>query len=226
MKPLILQYTHHESSADMIKCFEQGIPLSSDQWHHLDWHKQVFNSPIGDAMQRYYIESLKRKKESMRSFALPSDEFNAKTVQQFKERMKVLLKQKGTKAIFRFNHKQYLDFKKYTMGELIFWHGNHLLTGAPFIPGGIPNVVLFQWGNFFGIVKYVVLLEEKAIKGNLLVYFEDMQDRDLNQCVLDYDRKIQYDLQYQNNLLLEHKIESMETKFIVKPSTMLKPSYN
>jgi hypothetical protein len=116
------------------------------------------------------------------------------------------LKQKNSQASIRLTHKQYLQFKQYNIQDLIYWHGNQFLTGAPFYPGGIPHVIYFQWGNMFGIVKPSVLAGEEALKANILIYFVDMMDRDIDRCVLDYDKQVNEDLINQNKLLYQNTL--------------------
>src|SRR5690606_18114391 len=140
------------------------------------------------------------------SFLLPSDKINVQSLQQLKKRLQLLIKGRSTLAPLHLSEKQFTKFKTLNMQELIFWHGNQLLTGAPFFPGGIPPVLFFQWGNYFGVAKYVFVPEEKALKANVLVYFEDMQDRSLNQCVADYHKKLQLALGQQNKLLYQHRL--------------------
>lgn len=70
--------------------------------------------------------------------------------------------------------------------ELLYWHGNQSLTGAPYFLGGLQPVYFFQWGNLMGVVKYEELLGEKDTDGNILIYFEDLKDRTLQQAIEHY----------------------------------------
>ena len=65
-------------------------------------------------------------------------------------------------TIETFTKEDFETFKKVVCEELILTHGNQLLTGAPFYPGGIPYTLFFQWGNLFGVAKSVVHPDEKA----------------------------------------------------------------
>lgn len=217
---LILQPVHN-TSTDILRCFALGKPISSDQRNFLEWHQKQLSSPLFDPVYKYYIESY--KKELSHSFLLPSDFINAQSFQQFKKRLQLFLQQKMTNIPLRMTEKQFAQFKKVGMKELIFWHGNQLLSGAPFFPGGIPPVLFFQMGNSFGVVKYVILPEERALRANILIVFEDMHERNLNQCVEAYQKRMQLDLKHQHKILHQHKIEPVEHFIIRTPRLSLDP---
>jgi hypothetical protein len=221
MQPQIILQPIHNSSADILKCFALGKPLSSDQLNFIDWHQKQLSSPEFDPVYKYYIESAKKKHTSSMSFLLHSEELTAESSKQLKRRLSLLLQQKASHALIGFTQKQFLQFKELNTQELIFWHGNQFLTAAPFFPGGIPPVIYFQWGNLFGIVKYVILADEKALKANILIYFEDMQDRFLDQCVEDYKKTLKIDLEIQQHILNENKIKPPAfDHFIIKTPTL------
>jgi len=52
----------------------------------------------------------------------------------------------------------------------------------------------------------VVIAGEKAVMGNLLLYFEAMQERSLERCVLDYQKRMAEELKLQNTLLHNKEI--------------------
>lgn len=215
-KPQLILQPYHASTVDLLKCFAQGTPLSCDQLNFVEWHQQQLNSAEFDPVYKYYIESAKKKHAVSKSFIL-SEQFNAESIKQFKKRLNLFLQQK-TSVIFSLTQEQFEKFKELNIHELIFLHGDQLLTNAPFIPGGLPPVIYFQWGNLFGVVKYVILAGEKALKANLLIYFEDSQERNLDQCVLDYQNKLKTELELQKNILHDHKIEPPAfDHFIIKP---------
>ena len=141
-------------------------------------------------------------------------------MQKLKKRIQIFLQNKYSHVVLNMTREQYLEFRALGMPELIYWHGNQLLSGAPFFPSSIPPVIYFQWGNLFGVIKYVVLAEEKSMKANVLIYFEDMQDRLLNQCVAEYEKNIQHELKIQNEILYENKIESKFNEFLIKTPTL------
>ena len=218
MRPTLILQPIHNSSADILKMFVTGQPLSADQLNFLEWHKQQLSGPVYDPIYRYYIEKTKRKHKYQTSFLLPHEIINKDAIEKLKKRLQIFLKEKHTRAVINVTQEQFLQFKQVNVAQLIFWHGNQLITGAPFFPGGIPPVIYFQWGNFFGVVKYVVLASEKTLKANVLIYFEDMQERNLDRCVLDYEKELQDDLQEQNKLVEEHKIE--QNDFVIRTPTL------
>jgi hypothetical protein len=225
MRPILILQPFQNNSADILRCFAEGKPLSSDQRNYLDWHQKQLSSPEFDPVYKYYIESIKREHRESSSFLMPTDVFNFASVQQFKKRLKMLLVNRLSGVAVHFTQKQLMQFNQVSTSELIFWHGNQFLTGAPFFPGGTPPVIFFQWGNLFGVVKYVIMAGDKTLKSNVLVYFEDMQERNLDQCVADYQRKLNEELAHQNIVLQEHKIDPAPlNEFIIKtPKLTLDP---
>lgn len=101
------------------------------------------------------------------------------------ERIKLMLEHEGQHIEFLITPEQLAP----NFNHIIKHHGNHFLTGAPFMHGGVPYIMLFQWGNLFGVIKFIELDDEKALKANILIYFEDMADRTLEECVADYKQK-------------------------------------
>ncbi len=191
----------HSSSAGILHSFLEGKNLSTDQTHFLEWHQKQLSNAFYDPILNYYLRSQQHKQHDYHGvFLLPHEAMNLDAIQLLKKRIQASLKNYHS-AIISVTQQQFLDFREYTIQDLIFWHGNQYLTGAPFYPGGIPPVIYFQWGNFFGIVKCVILPYEKSLKANFLIYFEDMHDRDLDHCVQEYIRHHDESIKLQNELV-------------------------
>lgn len=202
MRPTLILQPIHNSSADILKKFATGKPLSAEQQHFLDWHQKQLSNGWYDPILRYYLSTKRNKNIAHPSFLLAHEEMNFESIKQLKERIRLSLQEKAHPVIC-LTQKQYLQFRECTLRDLIFWHGNQFLTGASFYPSGTPPMIFFQWGNLFGIVKYIVLSGEKSLKHNLLIYFEDRQERDLEQCVNEYQHRLAEDIKKQNELTLE-----------------------
>lgn len=218
MRPHLLLQPIHNSSADILKCFMDDRPLSSDQLQFLDWHQKQLSNEKFDPVLQYYLKLNKtRPRQFQGTFLLPDEIMNFEAIQKLKERIKLSLNQNAKNVSISLNEKQYVEFMELNTNELIFWHGNQYLTGAPMFPGGTPPVIFFQLGNYFGIVKYLVLAGEKTLKANFFIYFEDMHDRKLDQCVIEYHHRLNDDLRRQNDLLLKQKLEpSSYHHFLIK----------
>lgn len=208
----------HSTSSEILKCFASEKPLTADQINFLEWHYHQLSSTTFDPILKYYLAAEKKRRSHRTSFLLPHEKLNQEDIQKLKKRLSILLSDEPKRIIVDITQKQFLEFKKLLTSELIFWHGNQTLTGAPFFPGGIPPVILFQWGNLFGVVKYVIIAGEKALNANVLVYFESMQNRTLQQCVNEYELKLENEFQDQKKILHQHQvpIESFD-KFLIKP---------
>jgi len=220
MRPKLILQPIHNSSVDILQSFASGKPLTSDQMRFLEWHQRELSSAEFDPVLKYYLEYYKKhhQKQYQATFLLPHEELNFEDIQRLKKRIKLFIQKNAHRVAIGLSQKQFLKFKEYNAQELIFWHGNQALTGAPYLPGGIPPVIFFQWGNLFGIVKYLILAEEKALRSNILIYFEDMADRYLEQCVIDYQQKIKEELSQQYELVSEYKIDSPTLdQFLIKP---------
>lgn len=216
MYPSLILQPFHSSTRDILRCFLEGKPISNEQINFLDWYRRQLSSAEFDPILQYFLAAIK-KHHIKTSFLLPHEEINLENIQLLKKRILLLLNQAKRVAI-QITQKQFFDLQKLLVNELIFWHGNQFLTGAPFFPGGIPPVIFFQWGNLFGIVKYVVIAGEKALHANLLVYFENMQEKKLDQCVHEYQQEIEKELQGQKEIFVEHELETPRLdKFLIKP---------
>ncbi|MCD6040341.1 MAG: hypothetical protein K0S27_1741 [Gammaproteobacteria bacterium] len=218
----------HPTTTDIVKRFAQRKSLTSEQLNFLHWHSAQLSDSNFDPILRYYLSShRKSKKHSNTSFLLPHEEMNREAIALLKKRLNLMLQGRSEQPVaIQMTQKQFLQFRQYTIQDLIFWHGNQFLTGAPFYPGGIPPLILFQWGNLFGIIKYGVIGGEKAMMGNLLLYFEEMQERTLEQCVKDYQKRRMEKTQLQNSPENDKKIiHRAEEKLIHPPHLTKSKSY-
>ena len=203
--PKLLLQPIHNSSADIIKTFALGKPLTPDQLHFLEWNEKKLSNAALDPVLDYYLKKQIQNRKFQTSFLVPHEEMNYDAIELLKKRLKLSLKNKSEHAVIQLNHAQFLNFKQYTTRDLIFWHGNQFLTGAPFFPGGIPPVIYFQWGNLFGVAKYIILPGEKALKGNLLIYFENMEERNLDECVHEYEFTLQHQIKQQHDIIVANQ---------------------
>lgn len=170
LKPL------NNSFIQILMAFNNGKPLTSDQLNFLRRYHHMLNNPMIDSVCRYYgIINNKHNKVHLQKPRHALD-----FLDNLKEKVTAGIKHTRSHCL-HLTLKQLLQFKVMLMNELIFLHGNHTLTGAPFFPGGVPHVEFFQWGNLFGIVKYEEILGETALDANILIYFEEKQDKTLAQ---------------------------------------------
>jgi hypothetical protein len=205
MKPTLVLQPIHNSSADMLKSFAAGKPLSSDQMNFLEQHEHELSSNALDPLLKYYIESEKKRRKHFGNFLLPHEELNLEDIKKLKERIRATLKDKYSHVAVQMSEKQYLQFKKYAELELIYWTGYEFTSGAKFYVGGVMPAIYFQWAEFFGVWKYAMIHEEKRLRYTTMIYFEAMRNRDLNQCVDDYKKHQHNEILFQQKLILENK---------------------
>jgi hypothetical protein len=166
---------------NLLANFAEGKPLSPDLVNFLARHEKTLSNPKLDSALNYYLKHLHNK--------TAHEKLNHEDITKLKKRLQLLVKSKNAKVEFIMTPSQFSQFRFLNYRELILFHGNQFLTGAPFIPGGVPHLIYFQWGNLFGVAKYVVLPEEKSLKSNVLIYFEDRQEREFIECIYQYNHK-------------------------------------
>ncbi len=194
MKPSLVNQPNNYALKELLVNFAGGVPLSADQLNFLSRHEKILSQHGLDPTLKYYLKPLAKKAAEHHSFLMHREKLDAEGATELRKRLSTVLSEKGQRVKLPLSHKQFLEFKNAAAPSLIFYHGNHFLTGAPFHPGGIPHILFFQWGNYFGIAKYVMLPEERALHSNVFVYFEDLHDRLLEQCVKEISKELRHEL--------------------------------
>jgi hypothetical protein len=208
MKPTLIDKPNNYNLQQMLVNFAGGVPLSADQLNFLLRHEKALSHYGLDPLLKYYLKPYYRKYADHHSFLLHQEEITEKSAKELRNRLQLILEGKKKQRIkLAVTPEQFLQFKNAAVPSLILYHGNQFLTGAPFYLGGIPHVVFFQWGNLFGVAKYIILPDEKALKSNVLIYFEDMYDRNLQQCVDDFKHDLKHELQPHEQPAHTHHLE-------------------
>lgn len=207
MKPKLVEKPNSYELQKLLVNFAGGVPLSADQLNFLSRHEKALSAHGLDHVLKYYLKPLHKKSMEHHSFLMHRENMNAESAKELKRRLQLMLTDKGQRVKFPMTSKQFIEFKNSAYPSLILYHGNQFLTGAPFYLGGIPHVVFFQWGNLFGVAKYVVLAEEKALASNVLIYFEEMHERNLEQCVLDFTKDMRHELKPTHQVAQTHHLE-------------------
>jgi hypothetical protein len=167
---------HHSTYYDIITAFNSGKPLTPGQLNFLRSYHVKLSDPAFDAILKYYDVS--GHKENLLLGTVTREKLH-----RLKDRILGSVKIGKDRFGVVMSTQQFFQLKTLLAHEIIFFHGNQLLTGAPYFAGGVPHIDFLQWGNLFGIVKYEELLGENAIDGNIMIYFEDMADRTLSECI-------------------------------------------
>lgn len=216
MKPTLVFQPIHNSSADMLRCFSEGKPLSTDQLHFLAWHEKELSSAALDPLIEYYIGSEKRRKYHA-NFLLQHEQLNQEDIKKLKERIRAILKDKYSHVAFEMTEKQFLDFKKYAESELIFLTGQEFISGARFYVGGVMPALYFQWAEYFGVWKYAMMHANQQLQTKHIIYFEEMRHRDLKQCVEDYKNHQHNEVLFQQKLVVKPPTEESPQHKILRP---------
>lgn len=219
VKPELKFKPNNYAIQDLRMKFADGTPLSCAQLNFLAWHEKTLSSHQMDPVFKYY---LKNYRHPHHSFLLPRDKLDKTEVARLKHRLEILLSGTTDHLELHLSPSDFLAFRALTINELILYHGNQLLTGAPFIPGGIPQFIYFQWGNLFGVAKYVMVADEKALKSNVLVYFEDRQERLLDECVHQFNLKLKHENQNQQLAPVMHPVHATHESPVPQYSSWFK----
>lgn len=185
MKPELVLKPNSYQYKSLLAAYENGKPLTCDQLNFLARHEKTLSSLSLDPLLKYYLQHGNKKPHH--SFLLTQDEITPEVMQTFKKRISLLLKSSPNLNL-TLTPEQFQQLREIAVPELILYHGNQFLTGAPFYPGVIVPILYFQWGNLFGVAKYQLLAEEKSLKSNLLIYIEDKEERLIEECIHDYQR--------------------------------------
>ncbi|TAK76527.1 MAG: hypothetical protein EPO11_04130 [Gammaproteobacteria bacterium] len=218
MKPTLILQPIHQSSADILRCFSAGKPLTANQLNFLDWHQEQLSSKEFDPVLKYYLESTRLHQQQHRTtFLLHHEILNAEAIQQLKKRITLFLQEKAQRVVIDFTSEQFSQFEQFNKDELVFYPENVILTVAPSFPMEVPPVLFFRWGNFFAVVKYVAVSHGKTFQAKILVYFENRRERLLYECVKAYHEQVMQELNHQREILFQHKIETPSfDKFLIK----------
>ena len=183
----------------LVRNYQQGKPVPIilyDRYLH-ELFGQPFNTKAREVGHKLYTDIKKfaartsnaqsgiYRPTTSYNFLLHKSHFSPVDVKEFYQRLNLFLQNRKTGIKIQMTTEQFAQLSP-TFNELNYFYGNQTLTGAPFVIGGVPRLDYFQWGNLMGVVKYVELAEEKNLKANLMIYFEDIGDRTLQQCFKDF----------------------------------------
>lgn len=222
MKPTLIEQPYGSYLSNILKTFESGKPLSPDQLNFLASHEKILSSYAFDPVIKYYLKGYHDKAKNELIFSLSNRQLTQLSAEHIKQYIQGLLNKNLTHVDLKMTLSQFQHFKAIGINELIFWHGNQFLTNAPFYPGGIPYVIYVQWGNLFGVVNLRFSFDEKALKGKVNIYLEDMKARTLYQCVKDYSHRMRIELSQQKNIIETDREEEILAQ---RPSPTLKPYF-
>lgn len=207
MKPTLIERPYDSYLSAILKTFESDKPLSADQINFIAQHEKLLSNFALDPVIRHYLKVQRERRGKTMSFALTQEKLNEPVLKRIKAYVQRLLHQQLTHIDLNMSVKQFQHFKRVGMHELIFWHGNQFLTGAPFFPGGIPHVIYMQWGNLFGIVKLQISFHDLQLQGQVHIDFVDRKNRSLYECVKHYSEALKISEQPQAPTLEIPKVE-------------------
>lgn len=211
MKPRIINQPFPHWIADILEKFENGQPLSSDQLNFLMMHEKTLGSHELDLVIKYYLSSHAKDTAKTLSFTLPTAKIDSNNLSEVHNAVENLLQHGISHVDLQISAEQFMQFKAAGFNELVFWHAPQFLSRTWPVPGITPMTLYFQWGKLFGVVKLNEFDNNFILDGNVLIFFEDLNLRSVNQCVLDYTKHHKIDLTPQSkqemNLSLEKNQE-------------------
>lgn len=171
----------HSSYYNIIHRFNNGEPLTPAQINFLERMSADLSDGTFDKIYNYYHLGQKTYLEI-------KDKISLNRLKQLRNQVAQLL-HKSDKIRLKINPKQLFQLRALLADQLIYYHGNQFLTGAPYYQGGIPHIDFIQWGNLFGVVEYEEILGETAEKGNILIHFEKVADNTVTQLIQQYSHQ-------------------------------------
>lgn len=217
--PALIPQPYAHWIADILLKFEDGKPLSSDQLNFLISHENTLSNHALDLVLKYYLASHHSPDKHL-SFTVPEEKINLINAHDIRDAVENLLHHQLSHVDLKMSHDQFLQFKAVGFHELLFWHGPQFLSRTTPFPNAIPLVLYFQWGKLFGVVKLNARMDTLVMDGNVLIYFEDLHNRSLNQCVLDYSKKhkIIHEISPTNKIDLSYiETPSQKLSFLPRP---------
>lgn len=217
--PALIAQPYAHWIADILARFEDGKPLSSDQLNFLVSHEKTLCNHALDLVIKYYLSSHHSPDKHL-SFTVPAEKINRVNSHEIRDAVENLLHQELSHIDLKMSVDQFLQFKAVGFHELIFWHGPQFLSRTMQFSNSAPLVLYLQWGKLFGVVKLNAHMDSFVMDGNVLIYFEDVNRRSLNQCVLDYSKKheIKHELSLENKVDISCiKTPEQQLSFLPRP---------
>lgn len=177
------------SFADIVQAFGQGKPLSGDQLNVLRCNESKLSSTKLDPILHYYLKCFHRKPDKTLSLPIPANDMNKVSLQELKQGILNLLHDNLSHVDLNMTFDQYLKLKALGLSEFIFWQHWEFFTRSPLLSGSLPQLLYFQWGRIFAVVRFDVMSQPNYAQQNVHLYFEEMQNRNLLQCVNAYNQQ-------------------------------------
>lgn len=214
MRPTLLLQPIHSSSSDILRSFAEDKPISLEQVNFLYWHQAQLSNANYDPILNYYLHSIKKKQIKFRNgFLLQHEILNFDAIEALKKRLSESLKTPEDHAVIQLTHKQLLQFKELTHHAISYYHSSQLISANLFYPRGVPPVLYFCWGKIFGVIKYVIPIDVDKIELNAIIYFENMENRNLDKCVEDYNFRLQNDIDSQKKIMTNQNLLSNSIEY-------------
>ncbi len=196
MKPSLIAEPYAHYIADILMKFENGKPLTNDQLNFLISHEKTLSNYALDLVIKYYLTAHQKTPDKSLSFTIPQEEIDRENVISIRDAVQNLLSRNLTHIDLKMTFTQFLQFKKVGLHELVYWHGPQFLSRTfPYLRA-LPKIVYVQWGKLFGVINLFNPEGKVILNGDVLMYFEERNERSLTKCILDYSdtHKIEYRL--------------------------------
>lgn len=220
MKFQLLLQPIHNSTADILKCFIQGKPLTPDQLNLLYLH-QAELSNLGNDLLNYYLKNIREKRANYQNIFLLKDEtINRETIVAIRNE----LVGAQNHLIVHMSLEQLAQFRELNINTINYYHSNQMIPAHLFYPRGVPPVLYFQWGKLFGVIKYV-FSNVGSLVVSAIIYFENMENRNLEQCIHDYTQQLQHNIELQKQMMYLNEKKMDEQRVEEAPSLRLSDTF-
>lgn len=222
MRPSLLLQPIHNSSADILRCFAEDKPISNEQLNFLYWHQAQLTNANFDPVLHYFLSSIKRKEQKFRKgFLLHHEILNFDAIEALKKRLRETLQTPKDYLTIHLTNKQLLQFREIIKHDVSYYHASQLISSNLFYPRGVPPVLYFCWGKIFGVIKYVIPTNLDRIELNAVVYFENMDNRNLDKCVEDYNLRLKSNIEFQKIMMPEPNLTNNADEYNHHPTPRL-----
>jgi hypothetical protein len=190
MKPLLQLKNYPSGFSEIIKHFEAGKPLSSNQLNFIYSHQRALSNSVLDPVLRYYLLEHKLNPNKAIPLQVSRPDLTVASLQELKYDLHLLLRNQLTQVDLEMSEEQFRQFKNSGIEELVFWHGDHYMPATFYHQGSLQHRLYFQWGRMFGVVKFHFRVNGKHIEGKVLIFFQDMHEKTLKECIEAYTKQL------------------------------------
>lgn len=216
------------SISSILNLYREGILSTPAALHHFTEHffnttPSIEHSPKEPNVKLAFQQEANEIKANQNSyqtgtthnyFLEHTPHFEYEDVAVFYHNLKTLLGDTNAHVVYKLNSQQFTaiktNFDLYVsrMNEqlIIYSFGEQIHLETSFIKNGDLHLDYFQWENLYGLVKIEKQKDEEISETDLLVYFADRHEKNLEQCIEDLLHQPQVQIQPEEELPVKNLV--------------------